>query len=211
MPANLPPQFFDVEKNSKRPNQRMKKSPSWKSCSLSFPSIKGQKRLQALYKTKIAKLKSQAQKKTGISRRGQPVPYRKSRSRTGRSDRPPKFREIIPGKSPDQCRTRGGRLSVHNPYSFTCHDEIREYPDPIDRYSSHHSRNILNHWQAEMIKNADLAFWSIRPRRKSRSREDYLRALQEKLQEKKIFLVPSGQARPESIYGFFGSEHSSWK
>jgi small GTP-binding protein len=68
MPANLPPQYFEVEKKLKSAHTAEEKIAIMEELLSIIPKHKGTEKLQALYKTKIAKLKSQSQKKTAISR-----------------------------------------------------------------------------------------------------------------------------------------------
>jgi len=68
MPANLPPQYFDAEKNF-----RMAKSPAEKIAALEemlaiMPKHKGTDHLRAELRSRIAKLTQQASKKTGAQR-----------------------------------------------------------------------------------------------------------------------------------------------
>lgn len=70
MPANLPPQYFETErklKTAKTPQERIEILEELLSL---VPKHKGTEKLQALLKTKIAKLKSAAEKKPAIARHG---------------------------------------------------------------------------------------------------------------------------------------------
>jgi small GTP-binding protein len=70
MPANLPPQFFEVEKKLKTARSPEEKIAIMEELLSIIPKHKGTEKLQAMYKTKIAKLKTQAQKKPTPARHG---------------------------------------------------------------------------------------------------------------------------------------------
>ncbi len=63
MPANLPPQYFEVEKKLKSAKSAAEKISIMEELLSIIPKHKGTEKLQALYKTKIAKFRMQAQKK----------------------------------------------------------------------------------------------------------------------------------------------------
>ncbi|MFB0565649.1 MAG: GTPase [Candidatus Aminicenantaceae bacterium] len=68
MPANLPPQYFETEKKLKVAKTPQEKIRILEELLSIVPKHKGTEKLQALLKTKIAKLKSTAQKKPSIAR-----------------------------------------------------------------------------------------------------------------------------------------------
>jgi len=68
MPANLPPQYFEIEKKLKTASSTQEKISIMEELLSIIPKHKGTEKLQALYKTKIAKLKSQLQKKSLTAR-----------------------------------------------------------------------------------------------------------------------------------------------
>ncbi len=70
MPANLPPQYFETEKKLRTAKTPQEKISILEELLSIVPKHKGTEKLQALLKTKIAKLKSQVQKKTGVSKHG---------------------------------------------------------------------------------------------------------------------------------------------
>lgn len=65
MPANLPPLYFDVEKKLKAATDPAEKVSIMEELLSIIPKHKGTEKLQAMYKTKIAKLKLQSGKKSG--------------------------------------------------------------------------------------------------------------------------------------------------
>jgi hypothetical protein len=70
MPANLPPQYFETEKRLKTAKTPQEKITIYEELLSIIPKHKGTEKLQALLKTKIAKLKSAAQKKPAIAKHG---------------------------------------------------------------------------------------------------------------------------------------------
>lgn len=70
MPANLPPQYFETEKKLKTAKTPQEKIKILEELLSIVPKHKGTEKLQALLKTKIAKLKSAAQKKPSIAKHG---------------------------------------------------------------------------------------------------------------------------------------------
>lgn len=70
MPANLPPQYFEKEKELKTAKTPQEKTRILDELLSLVPKHKGTEKLQALLKTKIAKLKSTAQKKPTIAKHG---------------------------------------------------------------------------------------------------------------------------------------------
>jgi len=70
MPANLTPQYFETEKKLKTAKTPQEKTRILEELLSIVPKHKGTEKLQALLKTKIAKLKSAAQKKPSIAKHG---------------------------------------------------------------------------------------------------------------------------------------------
>jgi len=70
MPANLPPQYFETERKLKTAKTPQEKIEILEELLSLVPKHKGTEKLQALLKTKIAKLKSAAQKKPTIAKHG---------------------------------------------------------------------------------------------------------------------------------------------
>jgi len=68
MPANLPPQYFEAEKKLKTAKTPQERIDILEELLSIVPKHKGTEKLQALLKTKIAKLKSSVQKKPKIAR-----------------------------------------------------------------------------------------------------------------------------------------------
>ncbi len=70
MPTNVPPQYFETEKKLKTAKTPLEKRAILEELLSIVPKHKGTEKLQALLKTKIAKLKQQADKKHAVSRHG---------------------------------------------------------------------------------------------------------------------------------------------
>jgi ribosome-interacting GTPase 1 len=70
MPANLPPQYFETERKLKAAKTPQEKLPLLEELLAIVPKHKGTEKLQALIKTKIAKLKAGEQQKPQAARHG---------------------------------------------------------------------------------------------------------------------------------------------
>jgi ribosome-interacting GTPase 1 len=68
MPANLNPPYFEVEKRFKEATDPAEKAEIIEEILAIIPKHKGTEKLQAMWKTKMAKLKNSAQKKSGTAR-----------------------------------------------------------------------------------------------------------------------------------------------
>ena len=68
MPANLPPQYFEKEKELKKAKNPQERIAILEELLAIVPKHKGTEKMQALLKTKIAKLKSQSQKSPAVAR-----------------------------------------------------------------------------------------------------------------------------------------------
>lgn len=78
MPANLPPQYKDVELKLKTATTPEEKIAIYEELLRMIPKHKGTEKMQAMMKTKIAKLKDASQKKSGGAKRGPVHKVRKS-------------------------------------------------------------------------------------------------------------------------------------
>jgi hypothetical protein len=70
MPANLPPEYFRIEATLREAKTPLEKIEVCEKLLAVIPKHKGTEKLVALYKSKIAKLREEAQKKPSTTRRG---------------------------------------------------------------------------------------------------------------------------------------------
>jgi ribosome-interacting GTPase 1 len=190
MPANLPPQYFEKEKELKTARTAEEKIKIMEELLSIIPKHKGTEKLQALYKTKISKLRSQSQKKGIIARHGP----------TFHIDKAGAGQVILAGLPNSGKSTLIKALTNANPeignYPFTTHS-----PSPAMMMFENIQIQLIDTppitpeyfepWHAELIKSADavLLLMDIG----SQNLKDDLRAIREKLEEKNIELVPNEQ------------------
>lgn len=70
MPANLPPEYFEIERTLRAAKTPQEKIEIYEKLLSIIPKHKGTEKLQALYKTKMAKLKDDLQRRPAAARRG---------------------------------------------------------------------------------------------------------------------------------------------
>jgi ribosome-interacting GTPase 1 len=195
MPANLPPQYFEKEKelkNAKNPQERIT---ILEELLAIVPKHKGTEKLQALLKTKISKLKTQGQKSSAAARHTATFQVEK----TGAG-------QVIVIGSPNT-----GKSSLIKALT-NAHPEIGDYPFttrlPSPAMMPYENIQIqlvdmppitqdyFEFWQAELIKGADAALLVLDLSIPD-SAEDLLTLLAA-LEEKRIGLFPrEGPAPPE--------------
>jgi ribosome-interacting GTPase 1 len=190
MPANLPPQYFEKEKELKTARTAEEKIKIMEELLSIIPKHKGTEKLQALYKTKISKLKSQSQKKGVIARHGP----------TFHIDKAGAGQVILAGLPNSGKSSLIKALTNANPeignYPFTTHS-----PSPAMMMFENIQIQLIDTppitpeyfepWHAELIKSADAVLLLMDLG--SQNLKDDLRAIREKLGEKNIELVPSEQ------------------
>jgi len=190
MPANLPPQYFDVEKKLKTANDLHEKIAIMEELLSIIPKHKGTEKLQALYKTKIAKLKTKIDKK----------PLKAKHAASFHINRAGAGQIILIG--PPNCGKSTLIRSLTNAtpeignYPFTTHTAMPamlKYKDiqiqlvdipPV-------TPDYFEYWQAELIKSADAALIMV-DLGKPEGALDFL-ALLEKLKEKNIEIIPENK------------------
>jgi small GTP-binding protein len=196
MPANLPPQYFEAEKKLKTAKTPQEKRIILEELLSLVPKHKGTEKLQALLKTKIAKLKSAAQKKHAIAKHAPTFHFDKTGAGQITLIGPPNAGKSMLIKS----------LSNANP-------EIAEYPfttrAPYPAMMDYENIQIqlidtppitpeyMEVWHYELIKDADGILFLLDL--SNQSQVDIMKALMAKLKEKKIELIADDQAAPSGI------------
>lgn len=200
MPANLPPQYFETEKKLKTAKTPEEKLSILEELLSIVPKHKGTEKLQALLKTKIAKLKSTAQKKPSISKHG--LSYYIEKAGAGQI--------VLIGMPNSGKSSLVKSLTNANPdigdYPFTTR---MPYPAMMP-YENIQIQLIdtppitpeyMEYWHAELIKSADGILVTL-----DLSSPDPVSdtvSLLAKLKEKRIELVPNDHTFPSEASLFY--------
>jgi len=198
MPANLPPQYFEKEKQLKTVRTQEDKIAIMEELLSLIPKHKGTEKLQALYKTKIAKLRFQSQKKAATARQGSSFSIDKAGAGQITFIGPPNT-----GKSSLIKALTNASPEIGN-YPFTTHS-----PSPaMMKYENIQIQLVdmppitpeyLEPWQAELIKSADSVL-IVLDLGSQDTANDY-QVLSAKLKEKNIELVPANtEVSPENQF-----------
>jgi small GTP-binding protein len=200
MPANLPPQYFDTEKKLKTAKTTQEKIAIHEELLAIVPKHKGTEKLQALLKTKIAKLKAQGQKKSVVARHT--AIYQIEKAGAG---------QVVLIGAPNS-----GKSSLVKSLTNAT-PEIGDYPFTTSLPSPGMmpyeniqiqlvdtppiTQDYFEFWQAELIKAAD-GILAVLDLSVPEPAEDFL-ILLAKLEEKRIKLVPDIQTVPPEKHPFW--------
>jgi ribosome-interacting GTPase 1 len=186
MPTNLPPQYFEVEKNLKSATTPEEKINILEELLSIIPKHKGTEKLRALHKTKISKLKSSAQKKSGPAKHGPSHKIKKSGAG-----------QIVIIGPPNAGKSSLVKLLTKttphvSDYPFTT---VAAYPAMM-KYENIQIQIVdtppitaeyMEPWHPDLIKSADGVIILIDP--SDPDHLDMLQVLLEKLKEKKIEFI----------------------
>lgn len=188
MPANLPPQYFEVEKKLRSAQEPGEKIAIMEELLSIIPKHKGTEKMQAMYKSKIAKLRSQSQKKSAVARHASPHHIEKTGAGQAVLIGPPnsgksKLVESLTNAEPE---VADYPFTTHKPYpAMMPYENVQVQlvdTPPI-------TEDYMETWHPELIKNGDivlmvLSLSDLEPA------EDFL-MLQEILSKKRIDFVPA--------------------
>lgn len=199
MPANLPPQYFEKEKELKKAKNPQERIAILEELLAIVPKHKGTEKLQAQLKTKIAKLKSDSQRSPLVARHTATFQVEKSGAgqvviigspNTGKSSLIKALTNANPeiGDYPFTTRLPSPAMMPYENIQI----QLVDMP-PI-------TQDYFEFWQAELIKAADAALL-ILDISVPDPVEDFL-TLMAKLEEKRIDLVPQETDIPQEKQQF---------
>lgn len=191
MPANLPPKYFETEKKLKSATTPEEKISILEELLSTVPKHKGTEKIQANLKTKIAKLKSAAQKRPTTARYSPSHKIKKSGAGQVVITGPPNSGKSLLIKSLTDTTLQVGD------YPFTTHEaypammkfeniqiQLVDTP-PI-------TADYMEVWFPDLIKTADGVILLIDP--SGRDSIDMFHAILDKLREKKIEFIVQDRA-----------------
>ncbi len=194
MPANLPPQYFEKEKELKKAKTPQERIAILEELLSIVPKHKGTEKLQALLKTKIAKLRIQSQKSPAGARHSATFQVEKSGAgqvifiggpNAGKSSIIKALTNANPdiGDYPFTTRLPSPAMMPYENIQI----QLVDMP-PI-------TQDYFEFWQAELIKGADAVLFII-DLSLSDPAEDFL-IIMAKLEEKRIELFPQEHPIPQ--------------
>ena len=199
MPANLPPQYFETEKKLKTTKTPQEKIIILEELLSIVPKHKGTEKLQALLKTKIAKLKTTTQKKPAIAKH---IPtYHIEKAGAG---------QVVLVSLPN-----AGKSSLIQSLT-NAHPDIGDYPfttripyPAMMKYENIQIQLIdtppitmdyMEPWHSELIKGSDGILLLLDLSSENPAEAFY--GLLAKLKEKRIELIPDDKSIPSQTLSF---------
>ena len=200
MPANLPPQYFETERKLKTAKTPQEKVIILEELLSLVPKHKGTEKLQALLKTKIAKLKSAAQKKPTIARHAPTFHIDKAGAGQIVLIGPPNAGKSMLIKSLTNANPEIGDypFTTRTPYPAMMEYEniqiqLIDTPPITPEY--------MEFWHSELIKEADAILLLLDLA--SQNPADIMQILLARLKEKKIELITGEETIPPEFPVFY--------
>ncbi len=193
MPANLPPQYFETERKLKTARTPQEKLAILEELLSIVPKHKGTEKLQALLKTKIAKLRSSSQKKPAVARHAPSFHIDKSGAGQAVLIGPPNAGKSMLVKALTNANPEIGDypFTTRAPYpAMMKYENIQiqliDTPPITPEY--------VDVWHYELVKGADGVL--LVSDASSLNQTHALQAVLDRLREKRIELLPEEKAFP---------------
>lgn len=199
MPANLPPEYFEVEKTLRQARTPEEKIVIIEKLLSIIPRHKGTEKLVALYRSKIAKLKEEMQRRPAMAKKGQLFRIEKSGAGQVAVIGPPNA-----GKSALIRALTGVEVEVAD-FPFTTRIAA-PYMMPFENIQIQLidtppiTADFMESWLTEMIKTAEGVLLVIDSSSEEASQE--LETLINELKEKKIELISENVSIPSDKFPF---------
>lgn len=197
MPTNLPPKYYDVEQKLKTAVTPEEKIEIMDEMLSIIPKHKGTEKLRASLKTKIAKQKNAAQKKSATAKHGPSYKVKKSGAGQVIIIGPPNAGKsmLVKALTHIDARVDEAPFTTFEPYpAMMPYKDIQiqlvDTPPITPEY--------METWYPDLVKAADAAIMLIDPLAVAPDPIDALRCIFDKLTAKKIeFIEDCGEAVPE--------------